>query len=598
MPDGEVAARFEGLPGDDALRPGVLALGVYDLDEGEDSTTLAAWAQTSGVPVLAVGVGSDRSRIGPLTVPGRVGCGHCARCRIDAAVPPGGDERGNLDRRPPAERDVPDEMGRQLAHALGALELGRAELPCLDQLIVVGAPDGPTRHRVVPLPHCRICGGAARLSTAPRPAGPPPAGSTDLLEMWVDPVAGVIPAMQVDQGAGGEPSIPIVITAAPPRIIGDDGRSRALPAGWGKGLTPWEAVQSAVGEAVERYSASLPDPARIRWARVDDLTGDVLDPRQHPCYEDTQHERDGFPFARFDPAVLHPWVRGHWLDDASPVWVPALHAYLSLTIGPENLFCQGTSNGLATSTSVDDAALRATLELVERDALMAAWLIGASGTRIRIDDQLAPPLTSILSGLEALGATVELHALRTSVCGTTVLALALGDGETWPGVTLGMGCHLDPTRALHQAILELGQTGPYLRGLLRSGLARVPRDSSHVHQMLDHAFYYFPPERASAFDSIRSGSETIDLREITERGRDEKLAELPACRRALKAAGVRVALVDVTSPDVALGGLRVVRAVSPDLQAISFGHGLGRAPVARLAGRVRAAARDSIHPVW
>lgn len=62
--------------------------------------------------------------------------------------------------------------------------------------------------------------------------------------------------------------------------------------------------------------------------------------------------------------------------------------------------------------------------------------------------------------------------------------------------------------------------------------------------------------------------------------------------------GLHVALVDVTSPDVATGPLRVVRAVSPDLHAISYGFGLHRALVERLRGRVLTSGLPPIHPIW
>ena len=64
------------------------------------------------------------------------------------------------------------------------------------------------------------------------------------------------------------------------------------------------------------------------------------------------------------------------------------------------------------------------------------------------------------------------------------------------------------------------------------------------------------------------------------------------------AADVRVAIVDVTSADVATGPFRVVRAVSPDLQTISYGHGLDRAPVERIRGRTLTAGLPSVHPIW
>ncbi len=81
---------------------------------------------------------------------------------------------------------------------------------------------------------------------------------------------------------------------------------------------------------------------------------------------------------------------------------------------------------------------------------------------------------------------------------------------------------------------------------------------------------------------------------LTNRTRRRTLA---ACTAALRKANVRDALVDVTAPDVATGPFRVIRAVSPDLQPLSYGYGFERLPVARVRRRGVAAGRP-VHPVW
>ena len=119
-----------------------------------------------------------------------------------------------------------------------------------------------------------------------------------------------------------------------------------------------------------------------------------------------------------------------------------------------------------------------------------------------------------------------------------------------------------------------------------------------VREMLDHATYYFPVGRRHAFDRLRFGGHRIHLRDLAVRNR----RTLTECRAALDKAGVRVAVVDVTSLDVSLGPFRVVRAVSPDLQGLSFGFGLERQPVSRIKQRLVKTLTDRvlppIHPIW
>jgi hypothetical protein len=108
--------------------------------------------------------------------------------------------------------------------------------------------------------------------------------------------------------------------------------------------------------------------------------------------------------------------------------------------------------------------------------------------------------------------------------------------------------------------------------MMQSGAWRLPETPEDVREMPDHAAYYFPADRAAAFDRLRTKDAPVSIRDLPE-GRS--LTHL------------RVALVDVTSTDVAAGPFRVVRAISPDLRPISYGYGLERAGSAR-----------GIHPIW
>jgi bacteriocin biosynthesis cyclodehydratase domain-containing protein len=543
-------------------------------------------------------LGPGEAWIGPLALPQRAGCGNCARERriaADASGPLAGGGSEPADSLP----DVGAVGGPILVREIRALlRRGPQASRLLDHVLIVDAESGETSlHRVIPLAHCAVCGGAAvfpRIDQQAVPLSPedPPEVVLGALAGWLDPRTGVISRLIVEPNEAGA-DLPLIATAAPPHVIEDDGSLRRLPIGWGKGWTVSGAILSAVGEAIERYAPSLPDLTRFVRARPDELDGEFLDPRACALYSDEQYEREGFPYVRFDPGVRHPWVLGKWLGGDSPVWVPAIFAFMSLTLRREHLICQGTSNGLAAATDFDEAALRATLELIERDAFMAAWLTACPGRRLELDGD--PWLQRIVDGIEGLGAAVEIYVLPTSACGTTVLCLAFGDGDRYPGVTLGLGADLDPRSALRQAMLELAQTGPHLRRMMHTRALPVPDDPSLVREMLHHASYYFPAERAEAFDRLRSGHPAVEMQALAGGIQERSLVR---CASALNAAGVRVALVDVTSADVATGPFRVVRAVSPDLQPISYGYGLDRRPAQRIRARGLASRIPAVHPIW
>jgi ribosomal protein S12 methylthiotransferase accessory factor len=528
---------------------------------------------STNAPSLFVDIRNNEALIGPLTLPNRAGCWRCAFERISAAC---------VNSQPATEHLSPDETCKKitpvLIRELQAINTeGLEQSVLLDHVLAVDlATLDESLHQVIPLARCDVCGGAAAFPAIDH--NPVHLSTEDSIGIvlgalagWVDRRTGVISDLLIEPPDDPRVSLPIIAMASPPHVMERDGSLHRLPAGWGKGLTISGAVLSAVGEAIERYSASIFDPEKIVWKRPDELEGDVLQARDLSLYSDEQYDRDDFPFVRFDLSIPHPWVLGRWLNNAKPVWLPALFVFLFIELHREQLIAQGTSNGLAASSSKDDAALRAILELVERDAFMSTWLTASPTQRIQLDDTLDPLLRTVLEGIGVFGATVEVYRLPASVIGTTVLCLALGDGAQYPGVTFGLGCDLDPRAALRQAVLELGQTGPYLRRMMRSKALKPAEDPSGVREMLDHAAYYFPKERATAFDRLRN-QETIALREL----KSVATRSLEDCAAALDEAGVRVALVDVTSADVATGPFSVMRAVSPDLQPIWYGYGLDR----------------------
>lgn len=588
------------LPDIDEVGHGHLVVGVCPLAAHRWTTAFAGWARAAGVPLFSIAIDERVAFIGPLSVPGHVGCGNCARERIVAAAATNMFSLGQATPRVgPATAGNSDTDGfivRLIASEVATIDEAGLEHSRLVDHVCVASRDGLilSEHRVIPLARCRVCGGAAVLAPAHSTPTHDEERTTFAVGLggWVDPLTGIIPSVAVEAPTDEHPGLPVTATAASPQIVTSDDSLQVLPGGWGKGLTPSEAVASAVGEALERYAASIPDPNRIVWARGEDLGGDRLDPGEFSLYSEEQYARAGFPYARFDPVAVHPWVRGRWLGGGD-VWVSAVMCYLSLTVAPENLICQGTSNGLAASSTFDDAALRATLELVERDALLAAWLTGECGRRVRIDGALDPSLARVVEAIQSLGASVELYLLP-SVCGVSLLCIAFGNGRAWPGATIGLAADLDPGSAARGAILELGQTGPRLRHMLRSGAGHIPDCPEEVKDLIDHATFYFPPENARAFDRVRGSARRISLSSLPS----PNDRSLDACAASLEAAQIRVAVVDVTSSDLATGPFRVVRAVSPDLSPLSYGYGLERLPVKRIRSRVNRVDVPPVHPMW
>jgi ribosomal protein S12 methylthiotransferase accessory factor len=559
-----------------------------------------------GVPSLHAHVEGLDAVLGPFVVPGETACWNCYRLRrLGNADDPGSAykvQRGVegatfTPRAHPHLLPMPDLLGNLLAleslkiisHYNQSQLAGRVLVQNLVTLVT-------SVHSVVRLPWCEVCGGASVRRTG-TPGGsespllpsddeedgqPPLAAIEDpdelraRLEGWVDERTGVIRLLTVNHPEPPDPELPFASTAVVSAYT--DGVHYEAWSGLasGKGLTRTAAMLGAAGEAIERYSASRYRRSDLFRGRLADVPGDRIDPRDLCLYDDSQYRREGFPFARFRENRALDWANATWLDNGEPVMVPALLAYFNFGCSPEERFAEVNSNGLAAGADEEDAAIRATFELIERDSFMLTWLARVPGQRLipdAIDDQLGEAVRQ----LEIAGGHIELALLGAGARIPTIACLAFGDGRGWPGMTLALATHADPLTAVRKAILEQGHVGPYIRRLMRDGTHRGIDKPGDVRTLEDHALYYVRAERRARAEFMFAGGE-VKLSELAVPASDLRAS----CVQALEEEGVRVAIVDVTSPDVAQGPFRVARAIGTDMQPIHFGHGLERLANPRL----------------
>jgi ribosomal protein S12 methylthiotransferase accessory factor len=237
---------------------------------------------------------------------------------------------------------------------------------------------------------------------------------------------------------------------------------------------------------------------------------------------------------------------------------------------PEAYFCQVTSNGLACGATFFDAAVGALYEAIERDALMLAWLSGASPVRLEDDGSLPPLVERALQHIARFGVTTELYLLDSAGEVPTVVCLGIGDGNAWPGATIGLATNADFDTALQRAVFEHSHCGSYIRHLMQGGEHLHLHKAQDVRSHVDHALYYVKSERISAFQYFRASSTALPL--SAARNCSLRDGTLEALVSRLRADDIRVAAADVTSPDVALSGLRVARVLGTNLQPVHFGY--------------------------
>jgi ribosomal protein S12 methylthiotransferase accessory factor len=357
------------------------------------------------------------------------------------------------------------------------------------------------------------------------------------------------------------------------------------------------AWSSAVGEAVERYCGNFV-PAGLRRASFDELAREgraAVDPRTLALYSPSQHAAPGFPFEPFTTGLRVRWAEGYTLDDGLPVLVPASLAYVNyhhLAGEGEPLTNYVNLAGIAAGPDLQAAETAAMEELMERDATMIWWHNALAARPVEVDDlRLAPwlrPCPELGPGWAQAAGVESPWRYRLVAIPTTLDVAVIGalvhDPEAGI-VGLGVAARPDPVAAVHKAIVEavslhfyacglddpagaiweLSESGLFDGSVLKPHRAdRRYRDDyrSDWRDVLDlacHSQLWLDPRMEPALAPIVGEAPPVTLDRLPKVTGDVRAGYI----RRLLAQGLRPCAVDMTTPDVAATGARVVRVVAP-----------------------------------
>ncbi|HEY4347135.1 MAG TPA: YcaO-like family protein [Gaiellaceae bacterium] len=340
----------------------------------------------------------------------------------------------------------------------------------------------------------------------------------------------------------------------------------------GIGRTRSEASSAAVGEALERYSATYVPRERLVVGTAGELGDSCVDPERFSLFSESQYLGGGFPYRRFDRAASVAWIEGWSLPAGTPALLPAELVYLGDPGLTDGRIAYSTSSGLACGGSVAETVLRGLFELLERDAFMIVWANRLSLPLLARPDRDA----AMEAGLDAFDRTgLDYAAVDLSCVHEIPIVLGVVRGPASLSGALGVGAAAASTidRACWKALSEAFATRS--AGAKLELLGRTPELDGRrggVSSFDDHIAYYAGHERARAtgfLDASPLRSCRAAIPDLEGETLDERIGAL--CAR-VEAAGASAYAVDVTSPDVAALGLRVTRVVAPELCPLDASH--------------------------
>jgi ribosomal protein S12 methylthiotransferase accessory factor len=240
-------------------------------------------------------------------------------------------------------------------------------------------------------------------------------------------------------------------------------------------------------------------------------------------------------------------------------------------VGGREFFAHTNTNGLGGGIDFESAALAGLYELVERDAYMITWLARLPVPRIDFTDSTGMA-AEIRRHYKRFGVETITFDLTTDVRIPVVMAVAFDSTGALPAAAVGLGCDLDPAKALDRAMMEIVQVRsglvPYFR---QTPPPEVLRLYEEVRSLDDHAAFAANPANRHEFDFL--GEKRILLTDLPDRSQGSVEGNLRFCCEQLEAVGANVAFVDLTMPDLDPFPVRIVRAIASGLQPIHFGFG-------------------------
>lgn len=352
----------------------------------------------------------------------------------------------------------------------------------------------------------------------------------------------------------------------------------------GKGVTEEEAVQGAIGEAVERYCGGHANSQFFRRARWADVQDRAISPPECVLFSDRQYAGKDFPYLPWNPENELDWTPARELPGDREVFAPAGLIYTSYEPeNPQEYLCQPSSSGLAAGSGLEMAIRNALYELIERDGFLVHWFNRLPSPEIDLDS--ANDLSiNIKRHYERFGVETRVFNISTDLPVYVMMAVSLGSDAETPATLVGLGCHPDPRIAVQKALFEICQIRP---GSIDKFLKDKPHEKlkgyADIRSLEDHHAYFMDPANLHEMSFWLEGDrKKASLDELPDYSTDSPGSDLAACVKALTKTGSRVVYADLTTPDVAQYGLSVVRALASGLQPIHFGYGIERLGAKRL----------------
>jgi len=323
------------------------------------------------------------------------------------------------------------------------------------------------------------------------------------------------------------------------------------------------AIIKAVCEGWERFSLayySLKEFTFGSYAEFINKTR-IIDPKRFCFFSKQQLKESNLNSFSYDHKEKYYWTEANELTSNIQYLVPAQLIYCPYNYVNEKVIMLPISSGAALADDHETALYKALCELLERDAFITTYLLSVTPCRINLE-QVSLKVATHLTSFRKFNLNVELYYLKTLVKIPTILSVITDNHPTSPAIAIGLKTDFDIDNAILGAIDEAYQVRSWQRFCLVTQNFRSENYTEKAN--LQRALFWSNPRNSYLLDFIRKSATEVSLKKISTSKLSSRL-KLLKLKRLIKSSNINIYYKDVTHPELAKSGIKVIKCISPDL---------------------------------
>lgn len=362
---------------------------------------------------------------------------------------------------------------------------------------------------------------------------------------------------------------------------------------YGRNYTYKTAYYTAILEGLERHHGVAPHSFPSVHASEAELSerGETYHSlKRHLHFDAAVYDLPGFLYDRYSDHDRILWRNVYSLTNRRYTLAPEQIIYFSnhhfYREPKEKRYLPDSSNGVALGSTLEEAALSALFELIERDSFMVHWFSRSAPVRLdQLEDIPSEPVQLMLAYLDAMGYRVHMFdiTLESGVPSFWVL-LELKDQSNTHKLAFytAAGANLHPVKAIESALIEATTS---IRAFLvfrelkykDKNVEEMVEDYHQVRFLEDHLYLYSSPRMARALAFAINSPRRIQATELIAAYLDRPI---PQTQREcvemlvdrLKPHHPEILLANMTSHSLFKMGYNCAKVIIPSFQNISFGY--------------------------